>query len=271
MKCERIRELIPDYISGMLDSKTRLQIDSHISECVGCKKEIEKVNLVWSKLEQIPAEEPGPAIRNRFYSMLEAYRQALDYTQENLSRSGRLNKCLGNLLPRRPVFQLGMSVVLLIFGIVIGQQMSSNIHKNGEMTQLEEEVHEMRKMVTNSLLNQSSAIERLQGLTMSRQVRDPDELFLSLLLLTLNSDTNVNVRLAAVDAIKMYSDNPWVRNELVKSLSFQTSPLVQISLIELLAKIREQKALYVLRTLINDQKSIEAVKNRARWGIQQII
>ena len=129
----------------------------------------------------------------------------------------------------------------------------------------------MREMVTNALSNQSSAIERLQGLTMCRQISDPDKQFLSLLLLTLNADSNVNVRLAAVDALKKYSDDLWVRNELVKSLSLQTSPLVQISMIELLADIREQKALDIFRTLINDQQSIEAVKNRARWGIQQMI
>ena len=271
MKCKRIRELIPDFVSGNLDSKTRSQIEEHISNCTGCKQEIEDLNLVWSRLAQIPQEEPGPAVRDRFYSMLETYRHGLNNAPARSSWNVKLGELLESFRPQRPIFQLGVAVVFLIFGIVIGQRMDPGPGTNGEMAELKEEVREMRQMVTLSLLNQSSAAERLHGLTMSRKVTDPNEEFMSLLLLTLNSDTNVNVRLAAVDALQVYCDNPWVRNELVKSLSRQTSPLVQISLIDLLAEIREQKALDVLRALINDQQSIEAVKKRARWGINQII
>ena len=271
MKCKKIQELIPDYISGNLDSKNRVQIDKHISECTGCKQEIEKTNLVWEKLAQIPQEEPGPALRDRFYSMLEEYCHGHDKAPVKLSRNEKLSELLERFLPQRPYFQLGIAAVFLIFGIVIGQRMDLGVGSNGEISQIKEEVMEIRQMVTLSLLNQSSAIERLRGLTMSRQVSDPDEPFLSLLLLTLNFDSNVNVRLAAVDALNMYCDNEWVRTELIKSLSHQRSPLVQISLIDLLVEIREQKALEVLRALSKDQQSIEAVQKRARWGINQII
>jgi len=271
MKCERIKELIPGYITGNLDSKTKMQIDSHISECAGCKQELENVNLVWSKLAQIPMEEPGPEVRSRFYSMLKSYRHGLDYAPAKLPWNEKLGKWLGQRWFRRPVFQFGFAVILIIFGIIIGQRINYGVHTNGEIAELKDEVREMREMITNSLLNQSSAIERLQGLTMSRSLTDPDEEFLALLLVTLNSDPNVNVRLAAVDALHTFSDNSWVRTELARSLSRQTSPLVQISLIDLMVEIREQKVLEVLRAIIDDQQSIESVKKRARWGIQQII
>jgi len=271
MNCEKIKELIPDYIIGNLDSKTRLQIEEHLSKCNGCKQVIEEVNLVWSKLAQIPQEEPGPQVRTRFYSMLEEYRRELDYSPVKVSWNDKLVEWLEKLWPRRPVFQLGVAAAFLVFGIVIGLRINYGFRNQGEMAQLREEVHEIRQLVTNSLLDQSSAIERLHGLSMSRFVKDPDEQFLSLLLVTLNSDPNINVRLAAVNALRTFCDSPWVRTELANSLSNQTSPLVQISLIDLLVEVREQGSLEVLRALIDDQKSIEEVKKRAKWGINQII
>ena len=271
MNCEKINELIPDYISGNLDSKTRMHIENHLEECANCKQAINEVELVWSKLAEIPQEEPGPQVRTRFYSMLEEYRHEPDYTPAKVSWNEKLSEWLEKFWPRRPVFQLGVAAAFMIFGIVIGLQINYGFRYQGDIAQLREEVHEMRQLVTNSLLDQSSAIERLHGLSMSRFVNDPDEQFLSLLFVTLNSDQNINVRLAAVGALHTFCDNPWVRTELVNSLSNQTSPLVQISLIDLLVEVREKGALEVLRAMANDQKSIEEVKKQARWGINQII
>ncbi|MFC1692327.1 zf-HC2 domain-containing protein [Candidatus Latescibacterota bacterium] len=271
MNCEKINKLIPDYISGNLDSKTRLQIDSHITECASCKQSIKEVELVWSKLAQIPQEEPGPQVRTRFYSMLEDYRRELDYSPVKVSWNDKLVEWLEKLWPSRPVFQLGAAVAFMMFGIVIGLRVNYGFRYQGDIAQLREEVHEMRQMVTSSLLDQSSAVERLHGLRMSSYVKDPDEQFLSLLLVTLNSDPNINVRLAAVNALRVFCDSPWVRTELTNSLSSQTSPLVQISLIDLLVEVREQGAFAVFSALIDDQKSIEEVKKRAKWGINQII
>ena len=72
MKCEEIRDLIPDYLSGTLDSRVKSQIDEHTSNCLDCRQEVDALALVWSKLEGLPEEEPGPAVRRRFYAMLEA-------------------------------------------------------------------------------------------------------------------------------------------------------------------------------------------------------
>ena len=126
-------------------------------------------------------------------------------------------------------------------------------------------------MITLSLLDQTSAIERLEGLSMSSNVENPDEEFLSIILYLLNSDTDVNVRLAAVEAMRSFGDNQWVRNELVKSLASQSSPLVQVGLIDLMVELNEQNSLEVLREMADNQYINDTVKQRAKWGIQQIL
>ena len=61
----------------------------------------------------------------------------------------------------------------------------------------------MRQMVALSLMQEQSASERLRGVSwaMPRAVDDTE--VLSALLTTVNQDPNVNVRLAAVDALRI--------------------------------------------------------------------
>ncbi|MCE5251126.1 HEAT repeat domain-containing protein [bacterium] len=271
MKCEEIQNLIAEYLSGALDADIRKHFDEHISDCSVCRREFEAMSHVWATMGIIPDEEPASSVRTRFYSMLEVYRYGMSHAPAGKPWVDKLSEWLGNWWPRRPVYQLGLTAAVLIFGIGIGQWMNINNHKNGEIAQLREEMAGMRELVTISLLNQSSAVDRLQGVSMSRLVTEPDEKFLSALFRTLNSDPNVNVRLAVTDALQRFSGSEQVRTRLVESLSSQTSPLVQIALINLLVNLKEQKAVDVFRDLTNDKNTIEPVKVRARMGIDKII
>jgi hypothetical protein len=62
-------------------------------------------------------------------------------------------------------------------------------------------------------------------------VEQSDEGTLEALLRIVSSDRNINTRLAAIDALHLLPDYPLVRQELVQSISEQTSPLVDIALI----------------------------------------
>jgi hypothetical protein len=95
---------------------------------------------------------------------------------------------------------------------------------------------------------------------------------LTTLLDTLRHDPNVNVRLASIDALRSFAAADSVRTGLVDALGSksQVSPLVQIALIDTLTDIRERRSVDALRTLADDQKQNEVVRQRARRGIQQL-
>jgi HEAT repeat protein len=130
----------------------------------------------------------------------------------------------------------------------------------------------MREMVAMTLLQQDSAIGRLQGVSWSHQLERPSDQVLTTLLDTLRHDPNVNVRLASIDALRAFATVDSVRTGLVDALSSKTtnSPLVQIALIDTLTDIRERRSVSALRTLADDQKQNEAVRQRARRGLQQL-
>ncbi|MGB7624217.1 MAG: HEAT repeat domain-containing protein [Terriglobia bacterium] len=271
MKCDAIRDLFPDFWAEALDENTKADFQSHLANCPSCRDENESLSTVWMKLGEFPEEGPSAALRPRFYAMLEGYQQGLD--QAKLSRRWRdaAKDWLGKLSFRRPAFQLGFAAVLLMVGFLGGYvyKPTASNHRD-ELAQLREEVHDMRQMVTVSLLKQQSASERLKGVSWSNQVIHPDPELLSALLQTLNYDPNVDVRLASIDALYRFSSEPSVRKALIETLPRQDSPLVQIAVIDLLVQLQERQSIDVLKQLTRDQDLNKVVRERAQWGLQKL-
>ncbi len=270
MKCEKIQELFAEEWAGSLRAGDKTRLESHLAECTSCQEEHESLNRLWQKLSAIPSEEPGSSVRARFYAMLEGYQQGLGGARELSPRQTSLAERFGAWFGRPAALQFGLASLLLVAGFFAGYTLRAGRNGNEEMASLREEVHEMRQMVTISLLKQQSASERLRGVSWSSQVSRPDPEFLSTLVHTLNFDPNVDVRLASVDALSRFAGEANVREELVKSLPRQDSPLVQISLIDLLVQLHERQSIDVLKQLTNDASQNEQVRQRARWGLQKL-
>jgi hypothetical protein len=91
------------------------------------------------------------------------------------------------------------------------------------------------------------------------------------LLQTLNSDSNVNVRLAAIESLTNYVDNPMVRQGLVQSIPNQESPLLQITLANLMVALQEKASIEPFRQLLKEKQLDTTVKKRIEKSIQSII
>jgi anti-sigma factor RsiW len=266
MNCNELKNLFPDYLTGELDQEIKENVEAHLAECESCRLETGRIASTWSALGELPDEEPSSASTARFYDMLEDEKRRLATT-----KTSRWRKLLKGLLaPSRPrfAFQFGPAFVFLIAGLWIGSHWQSGQRRNGEMAQLRSEIHEMQQTVSLSLLKQSSSSERLQGVNISTQITEPSQPLLASLINTLNSDPNVNVRIAAVDALALFSNVPGVVEDLTYSLSQQESPLVQVSLIDLLAAIQEKKAIEALREFIKGQNVNPTVKEHAEDRIK---
>ena len=271
MKCEHIEVLFLDYLNNTLDSRTQQEVEAHLATCEKCKKELANIENLWNSLSSVPEEDPPPIVRDRFYAMLEAYKQGLQQAAAHTPWYKKLEQWLGKWWPQQPAVQFALSMVVLLIGVLIGTGVQYMRPEAREISTLRTEVSDMRQMVTLSMLEKSSPSERIRGVNISTMVQKPGESLLDALLNTLNSDPNINVRLAAVDALYIFRDQQGVRASLIESLAGQDSPLVQIATIDLLVLMQEKKSLDALRALTQQQNIIPEVKNRAEWGIQQLI
>ena len=138
------------------------------------------------------------------------------------------------------------------------------------LTELRGELREMRQMLMLSLMQQESASERLRGVSGSVQIDQPGTEIVRALLDTLMHDSNVNVRLACVDALRRFSTEDVVRRGTVQALDQPDFPLVQIALIDFLVETKQKQALDALQKLSEDANANQAVRSRAVWGVQQL-
>lgn len=270
MKCDDIRNQLPDYWTGALDEISKAEMQTHFASCPACRAEAETLSAIWKKLGAIPEERPGRALRARFETTLKAYVQGLRQAARGPSTREKLDKWLGGWWPREPVFQFGFAVAFLAVGLLVGYSLTENSRGGGEVAQLREEVRHTRQLVALSLLQEQSASERLKGVDWSNRIAQPDSQVLSALLHTVNYDQNVNVRLAALDALHPSAANTTVRRGLVESLERQTSPMVQIAMLDLLVEIRDKEAGDAVKDLMQEAGLNPEVRERAEWALRQL-
>jgi len=278
MNCEQAREQFPDHLRGEIAPASRSDIDAHLTGCSACREELASLTAMWAKLGALPEEQPSPALGARFHALLEAYRQGMNQAKRDASTRVTLRAWLACLWPREPALQLAIAVVLFAAGLLVGPALvqdrrshAVDIGSNDRaLGQLREEVSSMKKLVTLSLLQQQSASDRLRGVEWSYRLAQPGEQVLSALLRALDSDPNVGVRLAAVDALHQFGTDGTVRQGLLRSLAAQRSPLVQFELINLLVELKEKGSVPVLKELSQRPDLDPTVRARAEWGLQRL-
>ena len=271
MNCNEIKEQLPEYLAGELDAERLGNVREHLASCPLCAREAEQIGSVWAALDSLPDEAPPANVRQRFDAMLDAYSQGLSSAPEHAGLLESLNRAIAKIWPSRPVFQVATALILLVFGVLSGRMTGSGNTAEQEMAGLRTEMTEMRQLLTVTLMNQSSVIDRLQGVVMSRGISTSNSDIPAALIQRLNEDPNVSVRVAAAEALGQYRDQDWVRTELVSALSSQTSPLVQVSLIELLTNMKEKKAVDAFETIIDSKETLEPVRKTARIGLENLI
>ncbi|MFC2164346.1 HEAT repeat domain-containing protein [Acidobacteriota bacterium] len=270
MNCIKIKEKFPDFLTGELDQKEKEDIQAHIARCDSCREELESLSAIWTKLGVIQEEQPSPEVRTRFYTMLEAYKQGMEQGKVPSPVKQFFNNLGEHLWPRRPALQFSLALIFLVVGLAAGYFITADGQNSAEFVQLRDEVKSMRQTLAVSLIDRSSPSERLRGVNMSYGMDQPDAPMLDALLNTLDNDPNVNVRLAAVDALYLFYDSPKVKEGLIQSLSKQPSPLVQVALINLMVNMQERQSAAALKMLIQNEELTPEVREHAKLGLQQL-
>jgi hypothetical protein len=268
MTCEKTQERFADYLTGDLDEAGRADVQAHILGCPACRGDLEDLTVVWAKLGVLPEEQPGSAVRTRFYAMLEDEKRRA--AQAAVATATPRTRFADGFSFRRPAFAASFSAVLLLVGLGAGWFLSGVRPGGTSYARLSSEVQTMRQQVAQSLLNQPSASERIQGVGYTAEVKAPSDTTLTALFKAVDTDPNPNVRLAAVEALYLFRDRPGVRENLVRSLSLQSYPLVQVALIDFLVEVREAKAVDALKSLLQAGELTPDVKQRAEQGLKQI-
>jgi hypothetical protein len=270
MRCEDTRAQLVDYLAGTQSDAERQALEQHLQSCDICREELKNVSETWQHLGHLQADQPDSrAMRARFDAMLADAQRAQSVVTPMPVRA-KTAVWLHRHRGLQPLIQAAAAVLLLVAGIQLGRSLATPAPPSADTRALREEVHDLRQMVTLSLMQQQSAIERLKGVSFSNQLDRPGNEVVSALIDTLMHDSNVNVRLASIDALKRFAERDTVRTAAIRALDTQTSPLVQMALIDFVVETQERGAIDALRRLSRDDTTDQAVRARAKWGIDNL-
>lgn len=157
--------------------------------------------------------------------------------------------------------RIAASLTLLVVGFGAGIWYT---HREGGLSEENSQMAEMKK--TLQAPEQTSASERILAVNQSYELAQGDEEITQILLNTMNFDENVNVRLAACQALQRFENEPMARDGLIQSLKIQTDPNVQLTLIEILVSIKEKRAAEEMQRLAQNKEVMDVVRMKAEEG-----
>lgn len=271
MRCEEVRAHYVEHLAGTLDATDVEALEAHLASCAGCRDEHAGFEDLWSAMGRIPAAPvPSRKLREQLSAMVAAER-ASSYSRP-ASR-----EMSGPVVPPPPwrsqtrLAQLAIAASLLVVGVLAGRaSVATPPRADAELTDVRGELRTMRQMLTLSLMQQQSATERLRGVSWTAQIDQPGSEIVSALLDTLLHDPNVNVRLAAVDALRRVSDRTDVRAGITRAVADKSAPLLQVAVIDYLVETHDPQAPTLLRQLTQDESLDVAVRGRAEWALTKL-
>jgi hypothetical protein len=266
MKCEEVDTLLIDYLDRKLQDSQVKEIEKHLESCEKCLESMMEMQKVLKALSNEEMEIPPDSLRINFYHMLH----------------GEINKreYQNSIIPvhvawyNRPLPRIAAAIALLIAGTFMGMLLNGGSGKRNtaqQIHQLQSDVTDLRKAALLTMLKEESSSYRIQGISYADEITTPDQNVIDALIKTLNTDKSVNVRLAALYALNKFSDQRSVCDSLVGSLSIQTEPIIQITLINILVDRKEKSAARLIQQIIDNSNTMKEVKTVAEEGVRQLM
>ncbi len=262
MDKEYIERLIRRYNSDEATEADRQELEQLLEAGLVSTGDFDTLHSLETQISQMEMPAPSSSLDDRFYQMLSGEKKASQRGDWKRFFSWPL------IAPK-----LALASVALILGVVGGYFLRSPATpaRDKQIDALSQQVSDLQEMMMLSLLEKGSATERLKAVNLAENMNDASRKVTNALLRTLNEDENINVRLAALDALKPYAADSNVREALINAIARQESPLVQISLAELMVALQEKSAVKEFQKIIESDKTPAEVKRRIRESIDVLI
>jgi len=268
MKCEDVQLKMIDYLDRKLEEGVSQQIEKHLESCEKCLDELRDTQEIFSLISKGEMIKPDDSLRINFYHMLHSeIKKGEEQKNKTFTKSASPWYSQGG-------YRIAASIALLICGTFIGFLMRGgfgNATASNELKLLKSEVSDLKKATMFTMLKEESSSDRIQAVRYVEDLDKPDQNVIEVLVKTLNNDKNINVRMAAAYALSKFADQRTVCDSLVKSLSFQNDPLLQVTLINILAEKREKSAFKPIQEIIANKSTLKEVRTVAENSLRVLI
>jgi len=279
MNCQRVQESFVDCQAGALAAAESAAVREHLKTCLTCQREWAGLQETLLLLDRLPSEEPSGRLRTNFYAMLDTHLRQAREPGPFAQMRNRLDRFFENFVPTRPALQFALSTVLLVAGVIVGARylqpaapapVATDPATKSQIADIQQKLDSMSQLVAYSLAQQQPANTRLQQIAATLASGNADARTLAGLVSTLAFDPSTNVRLSALEALYAHADRPLVRQGVLASLPRESSPLVQLAMIDFLTSVRDRDAAPAFEALTRDAAIDVAVRDAAQRALVQL-
>ncbi|WP_425389563.1 HEAT repeat domain-containing protein [Ekhidna sp.] len=256
---KKAEELWQDKLAGNISENEEKALTDFLASNPEKAKELGELEQTWDLFEEIERPEPSDAMDARFEGMMAAYEQN--------QKEVRPNMLDWIVIQMTKSWQVGLAS--LVMGLFIGWWMLPSQNQKQDIAQLSSEIQSMKEMMMLTLIEQPKAQERIRAVNLAAELPKADEKVVNALITTLNNDENLNVRLASLESLVRYVDEPNVRQALVDALKLQESPLVLVAIADVLVAIQEKSSVDAMQQLKENTED-EIVKEKLDESIQTL-
>lgn len=223
------------------------EMNDYITAHPELAEELSLIEQFW-QTEPPLSERPAASVRTHFYTMLADEKQNLKLKQKN-----RINTWFDTVIDWFTLPRLAQSFALLaVFTLGLSINDVEVIDpQDSSIAALQQEVASLSSLVAMSMLNRSSASERLSGVSFSLKAGLADPNLTSTLLALLENDGSTAVRLAVINAFAQSKIESRIEDNLISLTVNEKNPLVQIALCRLLFSTGSQNAQSTLNSRLN--------------------
>lgn len=250
-----------DYLTGELDTESENDLFQFLSLNKKLAMELKADQVLWNTMKKIESPLPDKSMDQRFEAMLHGYIAA-----------NQRNTAINWWPLLQEWFTRGWQVGLasLSIGILVGWYLLPSGNQKSELSMLTNEVAEMKKVMMFTLIEQPQAQDRIRAVSLVNELPNADRQVIEVLAKTLNTDANINVRLAALESIARYWEDPYARAELVKSITLQDSPLIQNAIADAMLALREKSSITEFNKLLDKPELNTGVKLKLESTIEKL-
>lgn len=257
-----MEQLFADYLEDKLNARQRQELETMLANDEALSEEFEDLKAFYMGMNK-PAElDPGATLDLGFYMMLEKEKGA-----ELKNKEKEQKIALRVSWIKSPILKYAAGIVLFLGVFWIGRRTADkDLHDIGDIATLKEDMKETKQML--AMLKNESASERIQAVNYSYDLNNPGNNVLQALIKTLNTDTNINVRTAAAEALSHFGSEKIARDALIQTLLTQKEPTLQITVIDILAGLGDKRAVKPMQKLLQSTDTEDFVKRKAMESVK---
>jgi len=262
MNCTENENRIIQLFEKELSAVQEKELMQHIASCETCKKTFHEYAILYENFNEAVQFHPDEKLKENVFRFIHE-------ESEQILKHQDKSDVIRFEFTKSTVFSVLRYAAILAIGLFIGTMFKTNNEKEN-MAKLQEEISATKNMVVLAMLQNESSSSRMQAVSYTSNMESNNEV-IQALLHTFQADNNVSVRLAALNALCKFKNQPGVHQAFIQALNRESDPRIQLRLIDIMVEMKEEKAVPELYKMLQENNLNEFVKYKAEEGIGTIL